>query len=183
MKKRQRKTIYVLLTRFPDGGSKAISALTCSYYTHASIGFEEDMNTFYSFVNKGFIVEDLSRYANKPGREPFPCQLYEIQVTERIYNAAKKIVSRFEDNKKHMKYTVFGVAMCMFNVKYHKNRSYFCSHFVAEVLKRSKAVNLKKDTSLYFPKDLKKVDGLKLGFTGNLRGMINHFGIVPSLSL
>lgn len=35
------RKIYILLTRFPDNGSKAIEALTGCYYPHASIGLEK----------------------------------------------------------------------------------------------------------------------------------------------
>lgn len=54
--------INILLTRFPDNGSKAISFFKRSFYTHASIGLGEDLNTFYSFVWKGFLVEKVTRY-------------------------------------------------------------------------------------------------------------------------
>ena len=66
MKKRK---IFILLTKFYDTGSKLLRFATGTYYTHASIGLEEDMNTFYSFVLKGFIEEKITRY-NKPGRIP-----------------------------------------------------------------------------------------------------------------
>ena len=89
-----KKKVYVLLTRFPDTGSKWIQALTGFFYTHASIGLQEDMNTFYSFVTKGFIVEDISRY-NKPDRDPFPCQLYELEVSEKVYESVKRIIQYY----------------------------------------------------------------------------------------
>ena len=60
------RKISILLTRFPDNGSRAVSMLTRFYYTHASIGLDEDMNTFYSFVTKGFLVEKVTRYI-RPG--------------------------------------------------------------------------------------------------------------------
>lgn len=53
----EKKKIYILLTRFPDNDSKTIEFLTNSFYTHASIGLEDDLNTFYSFVTKGFMIE------------------------------------------------------------------------------------------------------------------------------
>ncbi len=54
-----KRKIYILLTRLSDNASKAIGILTNSYYTHASIGLEEDLNTFYSFVTKGFKIEKM----------------------------------------------------------------------------------------------------------------------------
>lgn len=64
-------SILILLTRFPNAGSKVIETLTGSCYIHASIGPEEDMNTFYSFVCKGFIAGKITRYV-RPNRVPFP---------------------------------------------------------------------------------------------------------------
>ena len=58
----KKKNIYILLTNFHDGGSKLLHFITGNKYTHASIGFEEDINTFYSFVYKGFLVEKISKY-------------------------------------------------------------------------------------------------------------------------
>lgn len=56
LKKREEKSrkIYILLTRFHGFASKAIRCFTGYRYSHTSIGLDEDMNTFYSFVNKGF---------------------------------------------------------------------------------------------------------------------------------
>ena len=92
MLKQEQKTkrkVYLLLTKFPDTGTKIINILTGLKYPHASIGLEEDINTFYSFVTKGFIVEDINRYA-KPGRKTIPCQLYEMYVTEETYLKIKQ---------------------------------------------------------------------------------------------
>lgn len=47
------RKVYLLLTRFSDNGSKTIGALTKYYYTHASIGLEEDMNTFLQLCMQG----------------------------------------------------------------------------------------------------------------------------------
>ena len=78
------RTIYILLTQFPGGNSKAIQLWTRFPYTHVSLGLEEDLNTFSSFVYKGFIVEEIARY-NKPGRKPFPCALYTLEFPADTY--------------------------------------------------------------------------------------------------
>ena len=86
--------INILLTRFPDNGSRAISFFKRSYYTNASIGSNEDMNTFYSFVWKGFLVEKVTKYV-KPNVDPYPCSLYELEklylpVCNDTWNGVKK---------------------------------------------------------------------------------------------
>ena len=90
----KRKKVYILLIKFTDFGSKAITSITGCKYPHASIGLEEDLNTFYSFVNKGFIIEKITRYV-KPERQPFQCQLYEFEVSEKVYNTVKEIIQRY----------------------------------------------------------------------------------------
>lgn len=53
------RKLYILLTRFPDRGSKWIQVLSGCRYAHAAIGLDEDLNKFYSFKVKGFITEDV----------------------------------------------------------------------------------------------------------------------------
>ena len=175
------KKVYVLLTRFPDNGAKIIEAITGSFYSHASIGLSEDMNTFYSFVVKGFIVEKVTRYI-KPEREPFPCQLYEMEVSEQEYNTVKRILKFYVEHKDKMSYTKTGLVMSLLGIPFKKKYAYFCSQFVAEVLKRAKVVIIKKPTNFCMPGDFGKLAEMKLVFEGNLQSMIHHFKIQPCLA-
>lgn len=170
-----KRKIYILLTRFPDTGSKIIHALTGFRYTHASIGLEEDANTFYSFVEKGFIVEKIDRYV-KPDRKPFECRVYELEVSARVYERIKDIVTTFVIHKPDLSYSRLGVVMGLCRVPVKRKHKFFCSQFVAEVLERSRAVILDKDSALYFPGDLTHLPGLKLNFQGNMKGLLyrNH---------
>lgn len=175
---RATKSVYILLTRFGDNTSKFVSLVTRCYYTHASIGLEEDMSRFYSFVYKGFIVEEIPRYLKKD-KTPMPCELYKIDVCEKVYRRIKKMLHSFEEAKKKFRYTRLGVASCIFGIPYKEHLSYFCSHFVADVLKKCGAAGIKKKSCLYLPKDLRKLDKLKLTFKGNLLTFARHFGIIP----
>lgn len=172
------KKIFILLTRFPDAGSRAIEFITGFHYTHASIGLEEDMNTFYSFVCKGFIVEKITRYV-RPDREPYPCQLYELDVSEKVYNSIKNLLISYTEHQCDFRYTRLGVALSLLHIPYKRENAYFCSHFVADVLKQGNAVDLNKDSAKYLPGDLRMLPGLKLNFHGNMRSMLQHFGILP----
>lgn len=177
MKKTRERIIYILLTRFPDNGSKFVGFLANSYYTHVSIGLEEDLNTFYSFVKKGFLVEKVDRYL-KPDREPFPCRLYELKVSDKVYESIKKIIHEFVDHKSDYSYTQLGVALGLAHIPLVRKNQYFCSYFVAEVLKRSEAMKLKKNSALYFPRDFLKMPETSLIFQGNLKGYTREFAIV-----
>lgn len=172
----KRKTVFILLTRLQNQSAKPLEILTGCYYTHASIGLEEDLNTFYSFVCKGFIVEKITRYL-KAEREPFPCQLYALEVSAGVYKTLKGYLSSFERRRPLLRYSRLGVFLCLLQIPFHRKNHYFCSQFVAEVLSYSSAARLRKNSSLYLPKDLRQLPGLRLHFQGNLHGMAAYCGV------
>lgn len=174
---RQRK-LFVLLTKFPGVRSNAVSLIARSYYNHASIGLEEDTDTFYSFVCKGFIVEKITRYL-KPDREPFPCLLYELPVSEEAYQSVKELLLDFVEKREGLRYSWLGVALSILRIPYKQEGRYFCSQFVAEVLGRGRAARLKKDSTLYLPRDFAKLQGVQMRFQGNLLHMKEHFARMP----
>lgn len=178
--KSEKRKLFILLTRFPGLDSDALRWWTRFPYTHASIGLDEDLNTFYSFVVKGFIVEDISRY-NKPGRTPFPCALYELEVSPAVYQKAKQIIQKFVSNRANLHYNTLGMLLSLIRIPTRRKGHYFCSHFVAELLQQSNATRLKKRSNLYFPKDFQKMNDLKIVFQGDLLRMSKRFCPHPSL--
>ena len=165
------KTIYILLTQFPGSYSRVIRLWTRFPYTHASLGLEEDLNTFYSFVWKGFIVESVRRY-NKPGRKPFPCALYALDVPEDTYLAVKELIEGFHNNRANLRYSRLGVVIgLVLRLPFRKKDHYFCSQFVAEVLTRCRCLRMKKHSTVCFPKDFSRNKDLKMVFRGDLLQM------------
>lgn len=181
IKERQEKVIYLLLSRFYNPGAKIIEIMTGCYYSHTSIGLSEDMNTFYTFVVKGFLIEDLNRYANK---ENFilPCQLYEIVVTEEEYDRIKRILRFYVKNRHKFAYTQFGLAMALMRIPFKRKYKYFCSEFVAEVLKRSKVMKFKRPTSICMSKHLLKDKQAKKIYEGNVRSLVQELNIKAQAS-
>lgn len=171
------KKVYILMTRLPDPTSLIIRMITGFHYTHVSIGLEEDPNVYYSFVFKGFIVEKISRYLSRQ-TEPFPCQLMELPVRDEVYEDLKEIIHDFQRKKPFLHYTRTGVVLSLFHVMHHWENHYYCSQFVAEVLEKSKAMKLKKDSSIFLPKDFTKTDQLHDIFEGNLREYAKEFHLV-----
>lgn len=182
MLKQEQKTkrkVYLLLTKFPDTGTKIINILTGLKYPHASIGLEEDMNTFYSFVTKGFIVEDINRYA-KPGRKTIPCQLYEMYVTEETYLKIKQALDYFIEFKDLFYYSRTSLTLSILKLPYKRSRfGFFCSQFVAYILQKSQANKEIKSVNQYFSDDLSCISGMRLKYQGNLRSMLDRFYVLP----
>ena len=168
--------IHILLSNFLDTGSKVITAFTGCRYPHASVGFDDDINTFYSFVTRGFIVEKISRYI-KPDRAPYSCQLYTLEVSERVYSSIQELISCFVRFKPYLGYSRLGMILSLVGIPYKPSPlKFFCSQFVAEVLERAGAVRLKKKSRRYFSDDLKALPGMKLSFQGNMKTLLESFG-------
>lgn len=88
----------------------------------------------------------------------------------------------FVKNKCSLHYTRLEVDLSLLKIPYNRKYHYFCSQFVADILKQSQAVELKKDITLYLPGDFKSITEVQLNFQGNLQSMIKNFGILPCLN-
>ncbi len=174
MEKNENRKIYILLTSFPDMGSKMVGFMTNSIFTHASIGLDEDLDTFYSFAWKGFIVEKITKYI-RPDRKPYPCELYEMDVSAEKYELIKKILLEFVENRHKYSFARAGLILGLMRMPLVQKRKYFCSQFIADVFKRSKALHLKKNSARYFPRDFGRFPEMSLAFKGNLSGMIKMY--------
>lgn len=171
------RKITILLTQYPTAMASVLQYLTDFPYTHTSIGLEEDRDTFYSFVKKGFIVEKVTRY-NKPGRAPFPCELYEIPVAEHTYQHIKTLLAEYTARKEELHYTHRSMLLSLLlYVPLQMKDRYFCSHFVAEVLQRGRVLREEKHCTLYLPKDFPRLPGARMIFRGDLAGLSRKYGL------
>lgn len=169
------KNVYVLLTQSAGRGSKAIQFFTNFPYAHASIGLEEDMNTFYSFVFKGFIVEKIEYY-NKKCDVPMRCMLYEIPVSDEKYENLRANLRKFEKNSDKLRFSTLGMVLAIMRLPVWKKKNYyFCSQFVAEMLKKSEINKSICPCRITQPQDFKYVDNARMVFQGNLLGMSHMY--------
>lgn len=145
------KKVSILLTKYSDRFSWLIYYLTGRGYTHASLGLEEDDSRFYSFNFKGFCVETMEKHRRR-GVDKSIC--YEIEVADETYRYLRKAIDVFEQNRQEYRYTRTGVLFAVFRRPFVKDKCYFCSQFVAELLARSGAIPLAKAASLYLPNHL-----------------------------
>ena len=180
------KTIYILLTRSSTILSKMVHLVTTDTYTHASIAFDKDLKMLYSSSRKngrtmfpaGPCTERLdSGYYHEHGQ--IPCAIYELPVSDETYENARLEVERIMEKAGEYHFNIIGLLLCHFNIPYPRKRHFFCSQFVSEVLSRSRALELPKDTSLMRPSDYTRLPGLFCRFCGRL----NELTQPPQFSL
>ena len=177
------RKIYILLTRSGTWVSRLIGLVTNDRYTHASISFEPDLQPMYSFSRKyvnlplpaGLRAEPLDTGFYKK-YDSIPCALYELNVTDAVYAAAKSEVERMMQDTGHCPFNLIGLLLCRMQIPFHRENQYFCSEFVSEVLTRSHALTMPKVPSLMRPNDYTSLSQLTCRFEGKLNELLarNH---------
>lgn len=171
--------IYILLTKSDTWVSHLISLVTNDTYTHASISFEPNLQPMYSFSRKfvslplpaGLRAEPLDKGFYKK-YDTIPCALYELNVTEAVYAAARAEVEQMMQNAAHCPFNLVGLLLCRMQIPFHRENQYFCSEFVGEVLTRSHALTMPKVPSLIRPNDYAHLPQLICRFEGRLNELL-----------
>ena len=175
MNNSQKKDIYILLTRTTTILSRAVHIITSDEYTHASIAFNETLQPLYSSSRKngrtlfpaGPCMEIFSRGYWKY-HPHVPCAVYKLEVSEEVYNKAQIEVKKIMDKEHEYHFNIIGLLLCRLNIPYHREKNYFCSQFVSDILQKSNALELPKQPCLMRPSDYMELPQLKCCFKGYL---------------
>ena len=170
------KSIYIVLTRSDTILSRLIHLVTADTYTHVSIAFDEQLQTLYSSARKngrtifpaGPCREYLCGDYYQKNARLIPCAVYELEVSDEAYDKAVEEVTQIMEQADQYHYNILGLLLCQLNIPHRRRHHFFCSQFVSEVLHRSQAVSLPKDTSLMKPSDYMQLPQLLCRFRGRL---------------
>lgn len=171
------RTIYIMLTRSQTVTARIIRAVQPADYSHVSMGFEEDVLRMYSSCRRGITplpagptTEHVcgGYYARHPDT---PCALYALEVTDEAYELAQREVAAFMAFPDAYHYNLLGLVSCRMRIAWQRPNHFFCSQFVGEILSRSGALELPKQTTLMCPMDYTRIPELTFlyqGTVGNL---------------
>lgn len=169
------KTIYILLTRSGTLLSDLVYCLTGAPYTHVSLAFEESLATLYSSTRKNgytmFPAGPSREYLNRgvfAMHANIPCALYALEATDEAYGRAYRRASRMINHGELYRFNSLGLLLCWLHIRWQRRRHYFCSQFVSEVLQKSGALDLPKDSTLMRPSDYAVMPNLKCLYRGPL---------------
>lgn len=141
--------ISIMLTRYGDPFSKFVRLVSGSEFTHASISLSPDEDIYYSFNLKGFIEE---HWKNKKSKYLLPGKAeMHFFITEEKYKKLQQEIERFQKRKHELSYSAFGTLLCLAKIPHRFRKKYFCSQFIAEVLKNSDALPVRRKVSLTLP--------------------------------
>ena len=167
------KKVYILLTDTGTLFTKTIKLYTGTPYNHASIAFDENLKEVYSFGRKrptnpfigGFVKENIKEGLFKNAT----CAVYSLTNNEKEYNSMRRYIKQIEAEKEKYRYNLIGLFAVMLNKRLNRKNAFFCSQFVASVLKKSDSIDFSIPPSLVTPHDLQLVEKSELIYQGMLK--------------
>jgi hypothetical protein len=178
----KKRKVYLLFTDTGTIFSRMINLFTGSKLNHASISFDEALTEVYSFGRKqpynplsgGFVKENV--------RTPFfsksTCAIYQLSITEDTYKRLLDRVKRIESETDHYRYNLLGLIGVVLNMEWQRERAFFCSEFVATMLREAGIYSEAKPACLTKPQDLKEWNELKLIYHGDMVVYLQKYGVL-----
>ncbi|WP_010648475.1 hypothetical protein [Oceanobacillus massiliensis] len=166
------KMIYFLFTDTGSYLSKAINYYTKRTMNHVSIGFDPELKELYSFGRKqprnpfigGFIEEDVQSELLKKAS----CELYRFAVSDEDYQSIIGNIKEIEARKRYYKYNFIGLFGVMLDIEINRKSAFFCSQFVATVLRDLDKFQFDKPACFITPSDIRNYPGMELIYEGVL---------------
>ena len=161
------KKVYIVLSRSNTIVAHLVRTFTRKYYTHASIAFEKDLNSFYSFGRKnpkmllpaGFINEGVNTgyFGLWPETK---IRVLEIEVDDKEFYSLETNIAEFENHSEEYRYNILGLVTAYLHIKWSRPKHYTCSGFVAYCMRHIFKSN--KHYSLTQPEDFYKFNFKKI---------------------
>jgi hypothetical protein len=141
----------------------------------------------YSFGRKsaknpfigGFVREDIDSVIFRQA----DCALYSLNITAAEFQKMYQYIQEIASEKEKYRYNFIGLFGVLFQKPIKRKNAFFCSQFVASVLKVSKVIDFEdEELSLVKPSDLTHLANFELVFEGGLndyQGIIDEEIQVP----
>lgn len=173
--------IYLILSSSSSLPAKIIKWATHNDLNHSSISLDDSLNCMFSFgrlkinqpFNAGFVVEnkDAGFYAKFTDTK---IRLYRLPVDENTFNMTKDYLMQSVYGKEFLKYNFLGAILSKINIAVPRVNKYFCSEYIATLMRECNVRRLKKSANICHPYDFLEFDDMELLYTGLLSEYSNE---------
>ena len=169
------KKIYVVVSQTGSIVSRIIRRVTGDKYTHASIAFEEDPTSMYSFgriyknfpIWGGFVKESPSHGAMKKFRTA-DIVVVQLSVPEEKYREVNEYILEMYAQRKKYHYNYLGLFLARHGIHFRRKMHFYCSEFVKDILERFDIVDKGDFAKVVRPIELLNIRGGKIVYQGKL---------------
>lgn len=159
--------VYILIIDSKSRFSKVIKGITKDPYNHSSISFDKSLTSMYSFNVGGFIDESLKdTYVPQAS-----FSLYRTKVKKSSVDIMQKLANKIASDETKFKYNWTGLGGVILNKEIKRDNQFFCSEFVAYLLKNSGNDLFSKPVSLVKPYDFAKNKNFEFVY----RGLVKNY--------
>ena len=169
---RKDRTVYIMLTDYPDKVSRTIKRIGLWEYSHMSISTDEHYPKFFSFTGKrGFMTEYFDRHPPYKGTE-VPCALFALPVTEAVLRNVERIIKHMTSNADEYKYSYIGLALLYLRLIPKQRGRDTCVGFVSRTIREQTSLSAGRRKKFCSPNDIKAFFINQLVFEGPLRVLL-----------
>jgi hypothetical protein len=174
--------VYIILTDTGTIFTKMIKLFTRFPFNHASISFTNNLETTYSFgrkraknpFNGGFVKENFHGMLFQKAT----CAIYKCSISNQQYYEMLHYIHHMEVRKREYKYNFLGLFGILLDKEWNRQNAFFCSEFVATILKNGGIAIKNKPACLVAPKDFSECQDFQLVYEGQLRSYLKNVGNV-----
>ncbi|MCM1168205.1 MAG: hypothetical protein NC401_19645 [Ruminococcus sp.] len=136
-----KKEIYIVVTQTGSIVSRMLKKITGAEYNHVSVSLEADLRCMYSFGRKytyfpwyGGFVRESTEFGAMKRFSHANAIVMSIPVCEDTFNEVETALKNMIDHKNDYYYDSIGLVLAGFKIIYKRERHYYCSNFVRELL-------------------------------------------------
>lgn len=178
-----KRYIYLILSSSSSLPAKIIKFSTQNEINHASLSLDSTLTKMFSFgrlkmnqpFNAGFVVENKNKGFYKKFTDT-KILLYRLPVDEKTFRKVSDYLHRCAYEKENLRYNFIGAIFSRINRPVARKEKYFCSEFVAIVLKKFKVCKITKNVHTFQPYDFLEIDNKELIYDGLLSKYIDTKG-------
>lgn len=169
------KNIYIVISQTGSVLSRLIGVFTKSGYNHSSLSLDETLETMFSFgrlnpydplvgglVCEGRNIGTFKRFANTR------VMVLQIPVRENSYEAIKQEIHAMYANRNRYRYNYEGLFLAAIGIDLKRERAFYCSQFVRNVLVENEAIEMDILPRVTAPKDFLTLSKAKVIYEGLL---------------
>ncbi len=168
------KKIYIVLTYTGTVLSKLVKMYTKKEYSHVSIALDEDLKEMYSFGRTfaycpfiaGFVHEEIDKGTFKRFKKT-KTRIYSLRVPDEKYEKVIEVINSIKEHRNEYDFNILGLLGVAINLKFRREKSFYCAEFVKYVLEQSK-IN-EELPELIKPEDFGSLKGINVEYSGILR--------------
>ena len=114
----------------------------------------------------GFVHEELDKGTFKRFKKT-KTRIYSLQVPDEKYEKVIDVINNIKEHRKEYDFNIIGLFCVAINLKFKREKSFYCAEFVKYVLEQS---NINKSLpELIKPEDFKELKGINVEYSGILK--------------